>query len=153
MPQEKDFLAGDRDWLLVRAPNGQCYEFGPTQPTPAENHSVYVWTPSPELDAVSANYERHFGLLKQSEREDFHGIGFVRRLARSDPGVTIGLLHDPGAGLSPRWTDDIFQEAAAVPALSGPFRIIMPVLLLLTATVALRSRSMSKARCGPRRDP
>ena len=49
--------------------------------------------------------------------------------------------------------DDIFQEAAAVPTLSGPFRIIMPVLLLLTATVALRSRSMSKARCGPRRDP
>jgi hypothetical protein len=109
--EEEDFLAGDRDWLLVRAPNGQCYEFGPTQPTPAENHSVYVWTPSPELDAASANYERHFGLLKQSEREDFHGIGSVRRLARSDPGVTIGLLHDPGAGLAPRWTEDIFQEA------------------------------------------
>jgi hypothetical protein len=114
-PARERFLAGDCDWLLLAGPNGQCYELGGTQPTVAGNHVIYVWTQASELEAVTAAHQQHFGLRPVSGPvsgpEEFHGLGSVRRLSRERPGVTIGLLHDPVAGLSPRFSDDIFGVA------------------------------------------
>jgi len=110
--QREPFLGGSQPWLLIRAPNRQCYELGPTQPTAAGNHTVYVWTPDDRLDEVAGNYAEHFGLVRaQPKSEDFHSIGKVTRLVRDEPGMTIGLLHDSAHGLAERWTDDIFKEA------------------------------------------
>jgi len=108
--QREAFVDGNKAWLLIRGPNGQHYEFGPTQPTVAGNHTVYVWTPDDRLDDVAGNYAQHFGLMP-AQTENFHGIGKVTRLTRDEPGLTIGLLHAGTQTLAERWTDDIFKEA------------------------------------------
>ena len=104
------FERGERAWLLLASPSGQQYEFGMTAETAAANHRVYVWTADAEVDRICTQYRRHFGLV-HAESADFHGIGRVELLQRAAPGVSIGLLHHPVAGLSPRWSEDIFGEA------------------------------------------
>ncbi len=111
-PQREAFLGGARAWLLVTGPDGQLYELGATQPTVADNHTVYIWTADERLEAVSRSYAEHFGLQPSTgSAEDFHGIGQVLRLRRDTPGLTIGLLHRSVDGLAERWSDDIFKEA------------------------------------------
>lgn len=104
------FMRGERSWVLIAAPSGQQYEFGATAETAADNHRVYVWTAAADVDRVCTQYRRHFG-LSHVESGDFHGIGRVELLRRAAPGVSIGVLHDPVAGLAPRWSEDIFGEA------------------------------------------
>jgi len=107
----KSFMAGARDWLLVRGPNGQLMEFGPTQPTRAGNHTIYIWTDPASLQATSGDFQAQFGLC-EAGTFDFHGIGNGLWLRRDRPGITIGLLTPlPGERIDPRWTDDIFREA------------------------------------------
>lgn len=66
------FLDGSQTWLLIRGPNGQHYELGPTQSTAAGNHTVYVWTADDRLGEATANYAEHFGLAKApTPAEDF----------------------------------------------------------------------------------
>lgn len=104
------FAAGATEWLLITSPAGQHYEFGPTQPTAAENHRVYVWTREDDIARIGRAYADHFGLAPVASG-DFHGVGRVELLHRSAPGVSIGLLHSPAAGLAPRHSEDIFAEA------------------------------------------
>ena len=107
-----EFEQGRRAWLLFSSPSGQQYEYGATQPNAAANHRVYVWTAAADLARIRDAYRTHFGLQPQTgSSEDFHGIGHVELLARESPGVSIGLLHSPVAGLSPRFSEDIFAEA------------------------------------------
>lgn len=103
------FVAGDASWLLLRGPDGQVYELGPTQGDAASNHCIYIWTAADSADDTAAAYTEHFGVLP-CEESDFHGVGRVRLLRREQPGVTIGLICPP-AKLAERWTDDIFLEA------------------------------------------
>tara|TARA_A100001037_G_scaffold306672_2_gene353892 strand:+ start:6699 stop:7535 length:837 start_codon:yes stop_codon:yes gene_type:complete len=105
----EDFVAGRTEWLLLTGPDGQHYELGPTQPTAAQNHLIYVWTAKADLEDVAIAYREHFG-LEQGGREDFHGLGQVRLLRRAEPGVTVGLICRDD-DVEPRWTDDIFVEA------------------------------------------
>ena len=107
---EAAFLAGEQPWLLLRGPDGQHYELGPTQATASDNHRIYVWTADDRVDEVAAAYEGHFG-LRSTGTEGFHGLGKVRLLGRDDPGVSLGLLFGCADGVQPRWTDDIFVEA------------------------------------------
>jgi hypothetical protein len=107
---ESDFLAGARSWLLLRGPDDQLYELGPTQASVCDNHRIYVWTADERVDEVAAAYEHHFGLLGRAT-EEFHDLGRVRLLVRDEPGVSLGLLFGAEAGVQPRWTDDIFVEA------------------------------------------
>jgi hypothetical protein len=104
------FLAGGREWLLFKAPNGQRYEFGASQPARSANHTIYIWTADERLEQVRERYQNHFGVASNGV-EDFHSLGRVERLSRDEPGLTIGLLHSPSAVLHERWTDDIFKEA------------------------------------------
>jgi len=109
--QRQAFLAGSSNWLLLTGPDGQQYELGATQPTMADNHTVYIWTDDERLEAVCRRYAEHFGLEPTGSAEDFHGIGQVLRLRRESPGLTVGLLHRSATGLAERWSDDIFKEA------------------------------------------
>lgn len=102
------FVAGRQPWLLLRGPDGQAYELGPTQPDAASNHCVYVWTASAAVDAVADAYREHFG-LQPGEVGDFHGIGQVHMLRREAPGASVGLVCSED--VEERWTDDIFLEA------------------------------------------
>ena len=102
--------AGATDYLLVRAPNRQLYELGPSQPATAENHVIYVWTADDDLIQTAHAYQQHFG-LEDAGDQAFHGLGRARLLRRAQPGVTIGLLYDSATPLAERWTDDIFVEA------------------------------------------
>ncbi|MGI9326622.1 MAG: hypothetical protein ACR2PZ_15490 [Pseudomonadales bacterium] len=104
------FIAGEQDWLLIEAPNAQIYELGRTGLAAADNHVIYVWTEIARLDEVAQSYATHFG-VKRGNVEDFHDLGKVLYLRREEPGLTIGLMHDPVQTLAPRWTDDIFKEA------------------------------------------
>ena len=107
-----EFEQGRHAWVLFSSPSGQQYEYGATQPNAAANHRVYVWTAAADLARIRDAYRTHFGLQPQTgSSEDFHGIGRVELLARESPGVSIGLLHSPVAGLSPRFSEDIFAEA------------------------------------------
>ncbi|MFP6837576.1 MAG: hypothetical protein VB948_15885 [Pseudomonadales bacterium] len=104
------FLAGEQSWLLVRGPDGQVYEVGPSQELACENHRVYVWTTDERVDEVAVAYQKHFG-LQTVVTESFHGLGTVQLLSREAPGVSLGLLSGCAQGVQPRWTDDIFVEA------------------------------------------
>jgi hypothetical protein len=108
---EAAFLDGASDWILLRAPNGQMIELGPTQPTRAENHTIYVWTDPAELERTAAGFADQFG-MQEIGRFDFHGQADGVCLRRMLPGITIGLLTPKqGERVEPRWTDDIFLEA------------------------------------------
>ena len=96
--------------MLLRGPDDQLYELGPSQSARCDNHRIYVWTADGRVDEVAAAYEQHFG-LREVANQDFHDLGKVRLLSRDDPGVSLGLLFDCAVGLHPRWTDDIFVEA------------------------------------------
>jgi hypothetical protein len=105
------FLTGDTDWVLLRGPNGQMIELGPSQPTRAENHTIYVWTDPARRAEAAAGFVDVFG-MEEAGGFDFFGLADGLRLRRTRPGVTIGLLTPrPGERLEPRWTDDIFLEA------------------------------------------
>lgn len=106
---EAEFVAGRTPWLLLEGPDGQCYELGPSQTEAADNHRVYVWTASANVDAVAAAYVQHFGMQDYGV-EAFHEQGNARILRRAAPGVTVALLHR-SQDVEPRWTDDIFLEA------------------------------------------
>lgn len=105
------FEQGKSPWLLVRAPNGQCLEIGPTQPTRAGNHTIYIWTDPEALEATAADFARQFGMVNEG-RFRFHGKADGLCLRRERPGITIGLLTPlAGQSIAPRWSDDIFLEA------------------------------------------
>ncbi len=107
----RSFQAGTRDWVLVRAPNGQCLEIGPTQETRADNHTIYIWTDPAELESTAADFVQQFHMQRMSAF-DFHGQAQGLRLRRERPGITVGLLTPlPGNLVEPRWSDDIFREA------------------------------------------
>ncbi len=108
--QAAAFIADEQDWLLIEAPNAQIYELGATAQAAADNHVIYVWTETARLDDVAQSYGTHFG-TQRGKTEDFYELGKVLYLRREEPGLTIGLLHDPAQELAPRWTDDIFKEA------------------------------------------
>lgn len=105
------FELGDCDWILVRAPNGQCLEIGPTQPDRAGNHTIYVWTDPDALEATALDFTAQFHMQRVGSF-DFHGLGKGLSLRRARPGITIGLITPlPGHRIEPRWSDDIFREA------------------------------------------
>lgn len=105
------FLHGESLWLLVRGPNGQQFELGPTQSTRRDNNVVHIWTASAALDQTAREFCTQFGML-EAESVPFHDIGCVKYLRRERPGMTIGLLTAlPGEQVAPRWSDDIFLEA------------------------------------------
>ena len=105
------FADGLEDWLLLRGPDGQEYELGPTQPTRRENHCVYIWTQPSDLADTAQAFINHFGLTEAGSAR-FHEIAEVSLLGRTEPGVTVGLLTPlDGSELAPRWTEDIFVEA------------------------------------------
>lgn len=107
---EAAFLAGEQSWLLLRGPDGQLYEVGPSQALACANHRIYVWTADDRVDEAASAYQEHFG-LQLVATESFHSLGKVRLLSRDDPGVSLGLLFGCVGGVQPRWTDDIFVEA------------------------------------------
>lgn len=111
-PADVDAFEQERsEWLLVRAPNGQCLEIGPTQPTRAGNHTIYIWTDPEDLEATATDFARQFALSSEG-RFRFHGQAENLCLRRERPGITIGLLTPlPGQSIAPRWSDDIFLEA------------------------------------------
>ena len=102
--------SGASEDLLIRAPNRQLYELGPSRPRAQDNHVIYVWTANDAVNDTAAAYGSHFGLADAGD-QPFHGLGRVRLLSRAQPGVTIGLLYDCMQPLAERWTDDIFLEA------------------------------------------
>jgi hypothetical protein len=104
----EEFVQGKASWLLLRGPDGQVYELGPTQADAASNHCVYVWTAPDAVVAAADAYCGHFG-LERGEVRDFHGLGQVQMLHRESPGVTVGLVY--AAQVAERWSDDIFLEA------------------------------------------
>ena len=103
------FMAGAQPWLLLRGPDGQAYELGPTQGDVAGNHCIYVWTAATAVDDIAAAYAEHFNLVPDGVR-DFHGLAQAHVLRRESPGMSVGLLCG-GAEVAERWTDDIFLEA------------------------------------------
>ena len=109
--QELAFINGETDWTLFRGPHGQMFEFGPTQPTRAGNHAIYVWTDPAKVDQIAADFSSEFAMDSMSAF-DFHGVADGVCLRRDRPGTTIGLL-TPKAGdkIEPRWSEDIFLEA------------------------------------------
>lgn len=105
------FVSGERDWLLLRGPDDQYYELGPTQATRRDNHCVYVWTQPDALTETSRAFTEHFD-LNPMDSADFHGIANVMLHGRDEPGITLGLLTPvDDQAIEPRWTDDIFVEA------------------------------------------
>ena len=109
--REAAFKAGDADWILIRGPQKQIFELGPTQASRAENHTIYICTDRAALDQTAAGFCDHFD-LKDAGSFDFYGVANGLCLRREKPGITIGLLTPlDGEAIEPRWTDDIFKEA------------------------------------------
>jgi hypothetical protein len=106
----EQYLRGESQWLLLKAPNGQTYQFGETQTACADNHVVYIWTEAARVKDIADNYERCFG-FRQTGDIEFHDVAHALMLRREEPGMSIGLLHRPNEALAPRWSDDIFKEA------------------------------------------
>jgi hypothetical protein len=108
------FLAGEQRGVLVMGPDEQRYELSEVRPTRVENHAIFLWT-TPDPDVLRTKiraFDAQFDIVDRSgEWEDFHGIGRVRMLTRTDPPVSIGILvPNDGQPLAPRWTDDIFKQ-------------------------------------------
>jgi hypothetical protein len=113
LPQDRvaAFQAGESDWLLLRGPQGQLFELGPTQRARADNHVVYIWSDPRQAAQTAANYCREFSLEPAGEVE-FHGQAKAMRLRRERPGVTVCLLTPLSGGhVAARWSEDIFVEA------------------------------------------
>ena len=106
----EQYLASETQWLLLKAPNGQVYQFGETQSASADNHAVYIWTESERVQDIATNYENCFG-FSRTDNASFHGTALALMLRREEPGMTIGLLYRPTEALTPRWSDNIFKEA------------------------------------------
>ncbi|MFN3233275.1 MAG: hypothetical protein ACE363_14120 [Alphaproteobacteria bacterium] len=108
---EAAFKSGDADWILVRGPQKQVFELGPTQATRAENNVIYICTAPDQLDQIAADWCTHFD-MENLGTADFYGYANATCLRREKPGITIVLLTPlEGNGIEPRWTEDIFREA------------------------------------------
>ena len=109
---EAAFLAGENRSLLIMGPDAQRYELGEVADTHVANHAIFIWTDPAKLVETVRGYAVEMDLVdRDGGKHDFHGIGEVTLMTRLSNPITIGLL-TPYAGqtLSPRWTDDIFQQ-------------------------------------------
>ena len=81
----EQYLRSETQWLLLKAPNGQTYQFGETQRACADNHVVYIWTETARVTDIANNYEKCFGFSRTDDvreeycREDAIQIGLAAR--------------------------------------------------------------------------
>ena len=104
------FANDDAETLLFLGPDKQQYELAQSGANRHENHRVYIWTDSADLETHQQAYEEHFG-LKFTELEDFFGLGTAHLLVRENPGITIALLTLNTGDISPKYSFDIFKDA------------------------------------------
>lgn len=104
-----EFVAGRSDRLLFEGPDLQRYELSQSTGVRAENHRVYIWTDTAELQSHKTGYAEEFG-IHFAGTEPFYNLGTAHLLHRDDPGITIALVtrEEP---LSPKHSFDIFKDA------------------------------------------
>jgi hypothetical protein len=106
----EQFIAAETDRLFFVGPDQQQYELCESTDQRHENHRIYIWTDSKDLDAHIEGYSAHFD-IKFDRTEDFYDTGTAHLLVRENPGITVALLTHNNGDLSPKHSFDIFRDA------------------------------------------
>lgn len=106
----EDFADNKVDTLFFIGPDKQQYELAQSSAVQHENHRVYIWTDSADLEVHKQSYAENFD-TNFSASEDFYGIGTAHLLVRKEPGITVALLTLNEGAISPKHSFDIFKDA------------------------------------------
>ncbi len=104
------FAAGNTPTLRFVGPDQQQYELIESTDVRHENHRVYIWTDTSDLDAHIKGYASNFGITLEGT-ENFYDIATAHLLVRKEPGITVALLTSNSGEIAPKHSFDIFRDA------------------------------------------